>query len=132
MTAKKSALSLRERVLSPLSGFRIKSVVVPEWDGMEVKIREPSAQAWVEWNEIIYPPVPDDGTEVQLTAAQTAHRNLRADVVLFTDVLLDEESMPVFLPEDRELVQGIYGPVHSRLLKQALNLGTTQEDAGEK
>lgn len=132
MTAKKSALSLRSLALAPLSGFRSKTVTVPEWGGVEVNLREPSAQAWLEWNEIIAPRPSEGSEEIRLTAAQVAHRNLRADVVLFIDVVLDEESMPVFLTEDRDQVQAIYGPVHARLLKQALDLSTTQADADAK
>lgn len=37
----------------------------------------------------------------------------------------------VFSDEDQEQVSKIYGPVHARLLAQALNLGMSQEEAGK-
>ena len=37
----------------------------------------------------------------------------------------------VFSDEDQEQVSKIYGPVHSRLLAQAINLGMSQEEAGK-
>lgn len=118
--------SLRSLVLSPMSGFRTSVVSVPEW-GIDVHLREPSGKAWVEWREIMS----DEGEEKQ-TAAQTAHRNMQADVVLFTDVILDEDNKPVFTDEDREEIGKFYGPVHARLLKQALDLSTSQADAVKK
>ena len=53
-------------------------------------------------------------------------------MVLFIDVLLDENGERVFSDEDQEQVSKIYGPVHSRLLAQALNLGMSQEEAGKQ
>ena len=47
-------------------------------------------------------------------------------------VLLDENGERVFSDEDQEQVSKIYGPVHSRLLAQALNLGMSQEEAGKQ
>ncbi len=128
----KKMLSLREQVLAPLAGFRTKTVPVPEWDNMKVKIREPSGPAWAQWRSIINPEVPEGEDGPKLTESQKTHRNICADVVLFIDVLLDEDDRPVFTEDDAELVQGIYGPVHARLLHQALNLGATQEEAEKK
>ncbi|MEG5632672.1 phage tail assembly chaperone, partial [Enterobacter hormaechei] len=66
-----------------------------------------------------------------LTEAEKFLRNKEADVVLFIDVLLDENGERVFSDEDQELVSKIYGPVHARLLAQALGLGMSQEEAGK-
>ncbi|WP_394547010.1 phage tail assembly chaperone [Pantoea ananatis] len=129
---KASPASLRALALAPSSGFRTASVTVPEWQGVRVNIREPSSQAWLEWESVIRPALKEGEEEDVLTPAQIAHRNIKADVMLFIDVVLDEDMMPVFLPEDREQVQGIYGPVHARLLKQALQLSTSQADAEAK
>ena len=49
-------------------------------------------------------------------------RNLEADVTLFCDVLCDTDLQRVFTPDDREQVLAVYGPVHARLLRQALEL----------
>jgi hypothetical protein len=47
-------------------------------------------------------------------------------VTLFIDVLHDADEQPVFSVEEAESVAAIYGPVHSRLLKRALDLITVQ------
>lgn len=128
----KKTLSLREQVLAPLAGFRTATETVPEWENAKVKIREPSGPAWANWRSIINPEAPEGEEETKLTESQKTHRNIQADVVLFIDVLLDEDDQPVFSDADTELVQGIYGPVHARLLAKALNLGVTQEEAEKK
>lgn len=132
MSKVKSAVSLRTLALAPLSGFRKKVVTVPEWGDAPVTIREPSSKGWIEWQQVINPEVPEGQEPVKMTPAQTVHRNMQADVILFIDVLLDENDQPVFKEEDRGLVESIYGPVHSRLLKQALELSTTAEAAEKK
>ncbi|KQN68099.1 phage tail protein [Serratia sp. Leaf51] len=132
MSKVKSAVSLRTLALAPLSGFRKKVVTVPEWGDAAVTIREPSSKGWIEWQQIISPDMPEGQEPVKMTPAQMVHRNMQADVILFIDVLLDEDDQPVFTEEDRGLVESIYGPVHSRLLKQALELSTTAEVAEKK
>lgn len=124
-------LSLKALVSAPMAGFRTKSVTVAEWEGAAVVLREPSSLAWVEWRQIIKPGE-DEAAGKPPSAAQEARRNIDADVVLFIDVLLDEDGKHVFTAEDKELVAGIYGPVHARLLKQALDLSTSPEDAEKK
>lgn len=48
----------------------------------------------------------------------------------FIDVLCDTDKQPVFSVDEDEQVRGeIYGPVHSRLLKQALDLINNAEEA---
>ncbi len=124
--------ALRKLALAPMSGFRTSVVHVPEWDNVSVKLREPSGKAWLEWRQIVNPEQ-DEGDESQpLSAAQVAHRNMQADVVLFIDVLLDENDQPVFTAEDKSQVETIYGPVHARLLKQALDLSTSSATAEKK
>jgi len=130
MSKKASTNPLRALALAPMAGFRSKVVSVPEWEEAKVKLREPSGQAWLEWQQIINPN--PEGEPETLTAAERALRNKSADVVLFIDVLLDEEDMPVFTAEDRPLIENIYGPVHARLLKQALDLSTSQAAAEAK
>lgn len=124
--------ALRTLALAPMSGFRTSVVHVPEWENVSVKLREPSGKAWLEWRQIVNPEQ-DEGDESQpLSAAQVAHRNMQADVVLFIDVLLDENDQPVFTAEDKSQVEAIYGPVHARLLKQALDLSTSSVTAEKK
>jgi hypothetical protein len=56
-------------------------------------------------------------------------RNKDADVILFIDVLLDEDGNRVFSDDDSQIVREIYGPVHKRLLSAALALGVDQDQA---
>ncbi|WP_410700186.1 phage tail assembly chaperone [Citrobacter farmeri] len=122
------AKSLKELALAKMSGFRHKIITVPEWGGVKVVLREPSGEGWLRWQEIV-----KSGTdEEKVSVSEKAHRNLCADVALFIDVLCDADKQPVFSQEDEGLVREIYGPVHSRLLKQALDLITSAEDAKAK
>ncbi|MCQ1605425.1 phage tail assembly chaperone [Escherichia coli] len=116
--------NIRNLALATMSGFRHKTVDVPEWEGATVVLREPSAEAWLRWQEIVKA---KDG-ETPLSVAERAHRNLEADVELFIDVLCDTGLQPVFSEDDREQVIAVYGPVHARLLRQSLEL---INDAGE-
>ncbi|MCQ3852361.1 phage tail assembly chaperone [Klebsiella quasipneumoniae] len=130
--------SLKALALAPMAGFRKKEVSVPEWDNAKVIIREPSAEAWIRWQGIASrePPKPQEGQEPQeapeLTPSERAFRTMRADVTLFIDILLDTDLQPVFTVDDTEQVEAIYGPVHSRLLKQALDLIRDADDAKAK
>lgn len=118
---------LRKLALAASAGFRTKVITVPEWENVEVTIREPSAEAWLRWQEIIKPG--EDGEE--LTPAEQAHRNMRADVVLFINILLDGDS-PLFSIDDLDEVAAVYGPVHARIVKQALSLAITPDEAEKK
>ncbi|OJF46748.1 phage tail protein, partial [Escherichia coli] len=42
---------LKTLALARLSGFRHKTVKVPEWGNVSVVLREPSAEAWFLWQE---------------------------------------------------------------------------------
>lgn len=120
--------SIKELALAKMSGFRHKIITVPEWGGVKVVLREPSGEGWLRWQEIA-----KSGTdEEEVSVSEKAHRNLCADVALFIDVLCDADKQPVFSQEDEDQVRDIYGPVHSRLLKQALDLITSAEDAKAK
>ncbi|EES1815395.1 phage tail protein [Escherichia coli] len=116
--------NIRNLALATMSGFRHKTVDVPEWEEATVVLREPSAEAWLRWQEIVK--AKDD--ETPLSVAERARRNLEADVELFIDVLCDTGLQPVFSEDDREQVIAVYGPVHGRLLRQSLELIS---DAGE-
>lgn len=114
--------ALRDLALAKLAGFRHKTVTVAEWGGEKVVLREPSAEAWLRWQDIV-----KGDNELSETVSEKALRTLRADVVLFMDVLCDITEQPVFSHEDAQEVATVYGPVHSRLLKQALDLILTEE-----
>ncbi|MFJ5469405.1 phage tail assembly chaperone [Pectobacterium carotovorum] len=124
--AKKSIKSL---ALAPGAGFLTKGVSVPEWgEGVKVILREPSAEAWLRWQDALKT---DDGSE-SLSVSERARRNLKADVTLFVDILHDEDGEPAFSVDDIEDVEKIYGPVHSRLLRQALDMINDTEIAKKK
>ncbi|MEQ1964403.1 phage tail assembly chaperone [Xenorhabdus khoisanae] len=121
---------LRALALAPNAGFRSKTVTVPEWGDVTVTLREPSAGAWGHWQAMTLPKEGEEDTT--LSIAEKTHRNIRGDVVLFIDVLRDENGDPVFTEDDIDTVADIYGPVHSRLLHQALELMASQADAEKK
>lgn len=123
--AKKSIKSL---ALAPGAGFLTKAIEVPEWEGVKVMLREPTAEAWLRWQDALKT---DDDKET-LSISERARRNLHADVTLFIDILHDEEGGPVFSVDDIEEVESVYGPVHSRLLRQALDIINDAEVAKKK
>lgn len=128
MPQKTSQNSLRNVALTASKAYRTKEgITVPEWDGAKVTLREPSGDARVKFREIVNPQLAEGEEAPTLTEAEKFLRNKEADVVLFIDVLLDENGERVFSDEDQEQVSKIYGPVHSRLLAQALNLGMSQK-----
>lgn len=131
---KKKTSNLREAVLDPQSGYRSKTVPVPEWNGIEVTLREPSAEAWIRWREIMSPPADDDTDEEKksLTPVEEAERNLRAGVVLLIDVLRNDDGSPAFTMDDFEEVLQFYGPVHNRLVNQASAMANSYEEAEKK
>ncbi|WP_334676209.1 phage tail assembly chaperone [Klebsiella oxytoca] len=130
--------NLKALALAPMAGFRKKEVTVPEWENAKVIIREPSAEAWIRWQGIASPeqPKPPEGQEApevpELTPSERAFRTMRADVTLFIDILLDTDLHPVFTIDDTKDIESMYGPVHSRLLKQALDLIHDADDAKAK
>lgn len=126
------AASLRDLALAPQGAYRTKIVAVPEWGDVKVTLREPSGEAWVDFRALISPELAEGEEAPKLSATETFIRNRDADVILFIDVLLDDAGNSVFSQEDKKLVSEIYGPVHARLLQQALSLGLTQEAAEAK
>lgn len=123
------AKDLKTLALARLSGFRHKTVKVPEWGNVSVVLREPSAEAWYLWREVLNG---DDAGDDPLSVVEKPRRNLEADVTLFCDVLCDKDMKRVFTADDREQVLAVYGPVHARLLRQALELITDAESARKK
>lgn len=120
---------LKAMASHPLAGFKHKKVPVPEFDNAEVILREPSAGAWLAWQEK-YEKLKIDAES--LSVAEKAQIQLEADVLLFISVFCDEDGYPVFAAEDEEQVRNFYGPVHSRLVKEALDLLTPVEDLAAK
>ncbi|XYQ56822.1 phage tail assembly chaperone [Pectobacterium carotovorum] len=120
--------SIKSLALAPGAGFLTKGVSVPEWEGIKVILREPSAEAWLRWQDAIKT---DDDSE-SVSVSERARRNLHADATLFVDILRDEDGEPVFSVDEVEEVEIVYGPVHSRLLRQALDIINDTEIAKKK
>ncbi|NZA91356.1 phage tail assembly chaperone, partial [Escherichia coli] len=78
---------LKTLALARLSGFRHKTVRVPEWENVSVVLREPSAEAWYLWREVLNDG--DTGDE-PLSGGGKNRRNLEAGVTLFCGVLGDK------------------------------------------
>ncbi|HGN0870436.1 tail assembly chaperone [Providencia alcalifaciens] len=123
--AKKS--NLRDLALSASQSFRTKKVRVPEWD-CDVVLREPSVSIWLKWLKEHR----DLGDTTELSTEDVVRRNLEADVEFLINVLLEENLAPVFVPEDKDEVLKIYGPVHARLVNQAFQLITSTNEAEKK
>lgn len=117
--------NIKAMALGKMAGFKTQSVIIEEWGGIAAVVREPSAEAWLRWQALLEKEgsAKDDNLDV----AEQAKRNLKADVTLFIDILYSEDLTPVFTLEDASEIEAIYGPVHSRLLKVALNLTTSAE-----
>ncbi len=120
--------NIRDLALSKKCAFRHTEVTVPEWDNAKIIVREPSALAWVRWQEI----VGSDEERGELTPIESAQLSLRANAALLIDVVLDEKWEQVFTPDDAEGVLKIFGPVHFRLVDTALGLLPKADDAKKK
>ncbi|AHK20373.1 phage tail protein [Yersinia similis] len=120
---------LRSIATAPLAGFRHETVTVAEWGGVVVMLREPSAPAWMRSiSHIKTEEEPGDVSDIETRITS----NTMADVVLFVDVLLDEAGARVFSDKDADTLICSYGPVHSRLLRQALALSKSDIEDAEK
>ena len=120
---------LKTLALARLSGFRHKTVKVPEWGNVSRGRREPWEGVWLLRRGGRNGDGEDDDTR---SVGAKTRRNLEADVTLFCDVLCDTDLQRVFAPDDREQVLAVYGPVHARLLRQALELIADAESARKK
>ena len=131
MANPKKKQNLKEMMLAPFSGFRHETVKVPEWGDAEIIIREPSAEAWLRWQDMIKTDS-KDGLNDEEGGENSALINLRADVILFVDVVYDTDWQPVFTAEDVPAVEKVYGPVHNRLLRQSFEMVTNPEYTKKK
>ncbi|HAN6325570.1 TPA: phage tail tape measure protein [Escherichia coli] len=116
--------NIRNLALATMSGFRHKTVDVPEWEGATVVLREPSAEAWLRWQEIVKAREDDTSPSV----AERARRNLEADVELFIDVLCDTEFNRL-LGLGNELLQQRQGLVNVPLRLPQATLDDKQQTA---
>ena len=123
MAAKKKP-SLRELAGSPLSGFRHDRIPVPEWNGVEVMVREHSAGEWQHYRQLLgVPDEPPKGEGEAETPSAPALPDNRLNAELLAPVLLDTDGQRVFLEEHINDLAEVFGPVHMRLLNRAIELG---------
>lgn len=122
-------MSLKKIIAAKNSGFRTKTVTVPEWGGITVILREPSVGAWSHWAETLR------GIENSENTVDKHVQRIVAEAKLFASTLCDEKGNVIFDSEFDDLITN-YGPVHSRLLNQALELSgignTPIEEAKKK
>ncbi|MBW7984723.1 phage tail assembly chaperone [Enterobacillus tribolii] len=131
---KKSA-NLKAMIMAPLAGFRHTSVTVPEWGGKTFILREPSGATWTRFNELVAKLRPAESGEdepMEPDAPEQDRLSRLADALMLVDVLLDEKGVAIFSEEDAETLAPHIGPVHSRLLRRAIDLALTFDDAQKK
>lgn len=110
-------MSLKDKAIQKNAGFRQKNIVIPEWEDARAIIREPSVHAWLIWQETLSE-VNDNLPKVDIRKS-----HIKADAYLLASSLLEENGDLVFESEkDIDDLIKAYGPVHSRILKQALDL----------
>ncbi|QIQ21020.1 phage tail assembly chaperone [Zophobihabitans entericus] len=121
-------MNLKKLITAKNAGFRTKTVTVPEWGGISVVLREPSVGAWSAWAETLR------SLDV-FEAEDKSLQRVAAEAKLFASTLCDDKGNLIFEDEVDDLITN-YGPVHSRLLNQALELSgigqTPIEDAKKK
>lgn len=122
-------MDLKKLISAKNSGFRTSTITVPEWGGITVVLREPSVGAWSIWAETLRQIEESDDLDYKQS------KRLAAEVILFASTLCDENGNLIFDGDYDDLITN-YGPIHSRLLNQALELSgigqTPIEDAKKK
>lgn len=122
-------MNLKKLISAKNAGFRTSTITVPEWGGITVVLREPSVGAWSIWAESMRELEGSDDANL------SKHKRLEAEAILFASTLCDENGNLIFEGDYDDLITN-YGPVHSRLLNQALELSgigqTPIEDAKKK
>ncbi|MEX5732179.1 phage tail assembly chaperone [Providencia hangzhouensis] len=119
--------NLRNLALSADHSYRTKTVIVPEWNNAEVLIREPSIQARMKCTELV-----SEKPKEELTSTQKALRNIEGDSLLLIHILLDTDGNPVFTEDDLPELFKTYGPVHSRLVAEAISITISAAEAEKK
>ncbi|MFT0137280.1 phage tail assembly chaperone [Alcanivoracaceae bacterium MT1] len=129
--------SIRHLALSPLSGFRCKKEVVPEWGGCEVVVREPSSAEWSEFRrlslELLGQQVAEGQTERAGLSEEEQGRAYRyLDAWVISRVVLEPSGQRVFSDDDVDMLCDRMGPVFTRLVNISMDLsGMFQAPAQE-
>lgn len=114
-------MSLKTLISNPVLGRRFKIITVPEWDNAKVRIVEPDSNAWFKAKQLL----PDDS---KTGSDDGLAQGVKSDAELFIRCVLNEDGTVIYDAVDDSLLTA-YGPVHSRILRQALDLAKlTNED----
>ncbi|RQZ50928.1 phage tail assembly chaperone [Burkholderia sp. Bp9099] len=136
MTIKVKAGALRAAILNPLAGWRHELLVMPEWNGETVAVREPllgDRAFWLEPLRLAAGVEVDDDEE----AARAKYGNLSPEAHqmayarLFVRVLFTETPdgwKREFDDGDAEAVAAVYGVAHDRIVNKAIELGKLNID----
>lgn len=114
-------MNLKKLIAAKNAGFHTKKITVPEWGGITVLIREPSVKAWTQWAETIR------ALQECKNSEEKNRQRIEAEAKLFASTLCDEEGNVIFEDNYDDLITN-YGPIHSRLLNQALELSDISDD----
>lgn len=143
----KKSSDLKSLIMSPLAGFRHIETTVPEWGDTTFILREPSGEAWAQFNDLATQihssgitdeeaPPGEEKDKPELTSKLSAEEADKlaklADAQMLVDVLLDSKGIPVFSNGDAELLAPHIGPVHSRVIRRAIDLAVSFDDAEKK
>lgn len=115
-------MNLKQIITAKNAGFRTKRVWVEEW-GVEVTIREPLHTELNRCSKTIN----DITDNKKLTEHEKDLVNIKAEATLFATVLLDDNGDFVFSDDIDDLVKN-YGPVHTRLVNEALELMSLKKE----
>lgn len=100
------------------TGFRTKEVVVAEWGQAKVIIREPMHINFGQFAKEIKSI--EDNKELSDLERNTL--SIKAETKLFITILFDNDNKAVFTDADIDDLAKTYGPVHTRLLNQSIEL----------
>lgn len=112
------------------NGFRTKKITVPEWDDATIIIREPSSVDWFYFQEQM--PEKKEGVKGTL---DDLSQGVRAEAQMFAHCILDEDGERIFSDDELEELIVAYGPIHTRIMNQAIRLAgmvNPVEDAEKK
>lgn len=110
-------MNLKQIITAKNAGFRTKQIEVSEWQ-ITVIVREP---LHIDFNRYIKS-IKEITEQKQLTDEEKDSLSIKAEARLFADILLDDKGDLVFKPADLDDLIKNYGPVHTRIVNEAISL----------
>lgn len=111
-------MNLRDVAIAKNSGFRTKSISIPEW-GCEVFVREPLHLDFARYIKTV-----ESINENEKTSDREKDElKIKAEAELFASIYVDEKGDPVFDKDNDidDLVKN-YGPIHTRIVNKSIDL----------